>query len=263
MSLYSTGLDKRAPTMILNFNDLEFEVLDTLVAKRYAKFLQENIHEAEQFYFMGESAQQVKDEIDKIVYMLGKEPSDDLNKLHEYFADNEDEPEMTRLNNLIHYLELIDGEFPPRWGYMTKPNSSAEMELFPADYKHFTLERNPGWLYINYAHVGKHFAEIAHTADWEIKPEQFVPQYLARPSFHIWLGDPINPDLIPQFQGKLHFAHKKLKDKLNLPPLTDPALRIGYIPFAKIVGSINNNDIAGHLLRHKLNKQHMELFKNG
>mgnify|MGYP003643904321 CR=1 FL=1 len=246
----------------LNFNDLEFEVLDTLVAKRYAKFLEANIHEAEQFYFMGESEQQVKDEIDKIVYMLGKEPTENLNKLHEYFADNEDETEMTRLNNLIHYLELIQGEFPPRWGMMTKPGSNAEMELFPKDYTEFTLERKPGYLYINYAHVGKHFAEIAHTADWNIKPEQYVPQYLARPSFHIWLGDYINPDMIPAFQGKLHFAHRKLKEKLNLPELNDPSIRIGYIPFAKITGDINNNDLVGHLLKHKLNKEHMELFKN-
>ena len=77
----------------LNFKDLEFEVLDTLVAKRYSKFLMENIHQSKEFYFMGESRMQVKDEIDKIVYMLGKEPTNDLNALHEYFADHEDDHE--------------------------------------------------------------------------------------------------------------------------------------------------------------------------
>ena len=263
MFLYSTGLGQRVLTMKLNFNGIDFEVLDTDVANRYAKFLKENIAEAQEFYFMGESAEQIQDEIDKIVYMLGMEPTKDLNKLHEFFADNENDPEMSRLNNLIHYLELVENEFPPRWGYMTRPGSSAEMELTPEDYKYFTIERQPGWLYVNYAHVGKHFAEIAHTADWNIKPEQYIPQYLARPSFHIWLGDMINPEEIPQFNGKLSFAHRKLKDRLNLPALDDPALRIGYITFAKVKSSINTYDIAGLLFKSKLKNKHMELFTNG
>ena len=137
--------------MILNFNDLEFEVLDNVLALRYAKFLKENINQSREFFFMGETDQQIKDEIDKIVYMLGKEPTNDMNKIHEYFADNEDEPEMSRLNNLIHYYELVTHNFPPRWGYMV---GEAEMELFPADYEHFTLERNPGWLFVYFTHVG-------------------------------------------------------------------------------------------------------------
>ena len=111
MFLYSTGLGQRVLTMKLNFNGIDFEVLDTDVANRYAKFLKENIAEAQEFYFMGESAEQIQDEIDKIVYMLGMEPTKDLNKLHEFFADNENDPEMSRLNNLIHYLELVENEF--------------------------------------------------------------------------------------------------------------------------------------------------------
>ena len=63
----------------LNFNDLEFEVLDTLVAKRFAKFLTEHIHESREFYFMGDSEEQVLTEIDKMVYMLGHEPTRNMN----------------------------------------------------------------------------------------------------------------------------------------------------------------------------------------
>ena len=40
--------------MKLNFNGIDFEVLDTDVANRYAKFLKENIAEAQEFYFMVE-----------------------------------------------------------------------------------------------------------------------------------------------------------------------------------------------------------------
>ena len=247
---------------ILNFKDIEFEVLDTLLAKRYAKFLEENIHQSREFYFMGESRSQVKDEIDKIVYMLGKEPTDDMNKLHDYFADHEDEPEMGRLNNLIHYYELIINEFPPRWGYMV---GNAEMKLFPADYEHFTLHRNPGWLYVNYPHVGKHFAEIAYSMDLDIPKEQYVPQSLCRPSFHIWLGDEITKDHIVQFKNlRLSLAHGMLtRDGWDLPDIDDPALRMGYIPFAKVSDAINTNELTNHLLKCKTkSKNQWELFKN-
>jgi len=245
----------------LNFKGLEFEVLDTLVAKRYAKFLMDNIHQSKEFYFMGETRQQVKDEIDKIVYMLGKDPTDDMNKLHEYFADHEDDPEMSRLNNLIHYYELILNNFPPRWGMMV---GTAEMELFPADYEEFTLTRNPGWLYINYPHVGKHFAEIAYSQDYDIPKEQYVPQSICRPSFHIWLGDTIDQASMNLFDVRLKGVHMKLKDRLNLPELDDPAMRIGYIPFAKLKDSINTNELVNLLLKakSKCNNQ-WELFDGG
>ena len=245
----------------LNFNNIEFDVLDNIFAKRYAKFLMDNIHQSKEFYFMGDKAEDVKAEIDKITYMLGREPTNDLNKLHEYFADHEDEPEMQRLNNLIHYFELLVNDFPPRWGYM---NGEATMELFPADYEHFTLERNPGWLYVNYPHVGKHFAEIAYSNDYNIKKEQYVPQEICRPSFHIWLGDEVGPNQLGAFWPRLSTAHSKLKTRLNLPELDDPAMRIGYIPFAKLKDSINTNELSNLLLKakSKCNNQ-WELFDGG
>ena len=116
MFLYSTGLGQRVLTMKLNFNGIDFEVLDTDVANRYAKFLKENIAEAQEFYFMGESAEQIQDEIDKIVYMLGMEPTKDLNKLHDYFADHEDETAMGRLNNGRHDYDLNKNELQRREG---------------------------------------------------------------------------------------------------------------------------------------------------
>lgn len=245
----------------LNFNGLEFEVLDTPVAKRYATFLMENIHESKEFYFMGETSQQIKDEIDKIVYMLGKEPTDDMNLLHEYFADHEDDPEMQRLNNLIHYYELVENNFPPRWGMMV---GKSTMELTPEDYKYFTLERNPGWLYVNYPHVGKHFAEIAYSNDFSIKKEQYVPQDHCRPSFHIWLGDRVGWEEVSAFWPRLTMAYDKLKNRLDLTDIDDPAMRIGYIPFAKIKDSINTNDLVSLLLKakSKCNDQ-WELFDGG
>ena len=245
----------------LNFKGLDFEVLDTPVAKRFAKFLMDNIHESREFYFMGDKPQEIKDEIDKIVYMLGKEPTNDLNLLHEYFADHEDDPEMQRLNNLIHYYELLVNNFPPRWGMMV---GNSTMELTPEDYEHFTLERHPGWLYVNYPHVGKHFAEIAYSQDYDIKKEQYVPQTVCRPSFHIWLGEDWSTTNMNLFNVRLRTVHMKLQEKLELPDYDDPAMRIGYIPFAKLKDSINTNELVSLLLKakSKCNDQ-WELFDGG
>ena len=138
------------------------------------------------------------------------------------------------------------------------------MELFPADYEHFTLTRNPGWLYVNYPHVGKHFAEIAYSQDYDIPKEQYVPQSICRPSFHIWLGDTIDQASMNLFDVRLKGVHMKLKDRLNLPELDDPAMRIGYIPFAKLKDSINTNELVNLLLKakSKCNNQ-WELFDGG
>ena len=270
MFRYLTEENKMTSSQTLSFNNIEWEVLDTPIARDFSKFLMEEIDKCQEFYFMGETAREIKDEIDKIVYLLGFEPSDfykgkynknyDFNKLHEHFADNENDPEMSRLNNLIHYHELIDSNFPPRWGY-EQGTSISEMFLAPWTYEYFTLNRKAGYLYVNYAHVGKHFAEIAFSGDYEIKKGQYIPQQSARPSFMCWLGDDINPMNIPQFVGALETAHITLKERLNLPDLDDPALRLGYIPFAKLKHRINTNDLQKQLLSMKgKNAKYMELF---
>ena len=38
----------------LSFNDIEFDVIDNVLAKRYSKFLMENINQSKEFYFMGD-----------------------------------------------------------------------------------------------------------------------------------------------------------------------------------------------------------------
>ena len=242
----------------LNFNGIEWEPLDTIVAKRYVSFLEKNKHEAKEFFYLGETQEEIKAEIDKIVFMLGQEPTDDLNKLHEYFADNEEDPEMARLNHLIHYYELVDAGYPPRWGYESGPSY---MDLFPKDYEEFTLERRPGYLYINYPHVGKHFAEIVFSGDINVKQEQFQPQSIARTGFNVWLGPEVDGST---FKNKAKKVHKVLKERLDLPEWNDPSLRLGYIPFAKLKTDINSSDLIQHLLKAKIrHNNYTELFTNG
>ena len=51
----------------ISTQSFHFEVLDNVFAKRYAKFLMDNIHESKEFYFMGDQRTAIKSEIDKII----------------------------------------------------------------------------------------------------------------------------------------------------------------------------------------------------
>ena len=139
---------------------------------------------------------------------------------------------------------------------------NSTMQLFSPDYSYFTLTRLPGYLYINYPHVGKHFAEIAFSEDYDIKKEQYVPQDICRPSFFCWLGEEVSPSNAAW--EKIEEAHIRLKDRLELPDLEDPSMRIGYIPFARLSGDINTNELTNHLLKCKRKSNNQwELFTNG
>ena len=230
----------------LSFNDIEFEINDNLVSRRYSKFLQLNSKNVNQFFYMGETETQIKDEIEKIAYMKGAD-NIDMNELHELFVDNENDKDLIRLNHLIHYYELVTNHYPPRWGF--EPTGEY-MELEEEDYEHFTLTRKFGTLYMGYPHVGKHFAEVVFSNDLDIKEEQYQPQSIARTNFFCWLGRDISaPPAI--FWNRAQKVHKKLKERLNLPELNDSALRMGYIPFATLKTRINSNELVSHLLKVK------------
>ena len=245
----------------LNFNDIEWEVLDTPVAQRFAAFFGTNENTSKEFYFMGETETQVKDEIDKLAFMLKMDTTKGMNELHEIFASyREPSEDHSRLNNLIHYHELITNGYPPRWGYMFgDPN--AQMVIGKDDYPEFTLNRDFGTLYINYSHVGKHFAEIVFSNGLDIAEEQYQPQEFARPGFMCWLGDTLPQDQVTRFEDKAETVRQKLQDRLGLPERGDPSLRLGYIPFATLKTSINNNELVNQLLKSKgKNKNYTELF---
>tara|TARA_B100001109_G_C18629015_1_gene365117 strand:- start:224 stop:664 length:441 start_codon:yes stop_codon:yes gene_type:complete len=143
-------------------------------------------------------------------------------------------------------------------------DDNAKMELFPADYEEFTLTREFGTLYINYSHVGKHFAEIVFSNDFDIKKEQYRPQEYARPSFMCWLGDNLTQSGLSEFNVRVENARQMLQERLDLPEKGDPALRCGYIPFAKLKTRINSSELVNHLLKVKgKNTNYMELFDNG
>ena len=65
------------------------------------------------------------------------------------------------------------------------------------------------------------------------------------------------------FEVRIENARKLLQERLDLPEQGDPALRVGYIPFAKLKTRINSSELVNHLLKAKgKNKNYMELFDN-
>jgi len=51
----------------LNFNEIEWEINDNPISQRYAEFLKDNIEDTNQFFYMGETETQIKDEIDGVM----------------------------------------------------------------------------------------------------------------------------------------------------------------------------------------------------
>ena len=77
----------------------------------------------------------------------------------------------------------------------------------------------------------------------------------------MWLGPEVDGSV---FKKKAKKVHTILKDRLELPEWNDPALRLGYIPFAKLKTDINSSDLIQHLLKAKIrHTNYTELFTNG
>ena len=79
-----------------------------------------------------------------------------------------------------------------------------------------------------------------------------------------WLGNPLEEKDVREFKVRVEHARQILQERLDLPEKDDPALRVGYIPFARLKTSINNSELVNTLLKVKgKNKNYMELFDNG
>ena len=79
-----------------------------------------------------------------------------------------------------------------------------------------------------------------------------------------WLGEDLQEENLTEFNVRVENARQMLQERLDLPERGDPALRVGYIPFAKLKTRINSSELVNHLLKAKgNNKNYLELFDNG
>ena len=185
--------------------------------------LENQLWESEEYYEDDVRLESIEAEIYATCNDLGIVYTD-INTVHEETVDNRAKnPLYSKLNDLIHYYEREQNNYPPRWGYR---NGNSAMVLEDADYDFFTLDRKYGYLYVMYPHVARHFAEAVVAND---PTGTIQPQTLARPNFFCWLGkDSIVTDKFTLMAQDFIDRHKLSYD------LSDKKLALGYIPFAKL-----------------------------
>jgi len=210
--------------MILFLKGIQWETINNSFAERYVEFLGHHLEESEEYYEDNIPAlSNLGDQIKTLCLQLGINYST-INDVHELTVDHRsDDRRYAELNDLIHYYEREQNNYPPRWGYR---NGNSAMELEDSDYDYFTVDRTYGYLYVMYPHVARHFAEAVIAND----PKGTIePQTLARPNFFCWLGkDSIVSDKFALMAQAFIDRHKLSYD------LSDKKLALGYIPFAKL-----------------------------
>ena len=214
--------------MILEFHGIEWETINNSFSERYVEFLNERLSESEEYYednvFLLST---IEDQIKELCLQLGIEYSN-INDVHETtVAHRQDNHLYSKLNDLIHYYEREQNNYPPRWGYR---NGNSAIELQDSDYDFFTVNRKYGYLYVMYPHVARHFAEAVMADD---PTGTIQPQTLARPNFFCWLGK----DSIVENKFKVLAQSFIDRHKLSYE-LSDKKLALGYIPFAKLKNDV-------------------------
>lgn len=215
--------------MILEFRGIEWETINNSFSERYYDHLQKYLFESEEYFEGRKETKKIREEIVEVCKNLGIEFTT-LNDVHEMTVGHRhDDIGYEKLNDLIHYYEREQQNYPPRWGFR---NGNSPMELVESDYDYFTVDRKYGYLYTMYPHVARHFAEAVMADD----PSGTIrPQELVRPNFFCWLGS----DMI--VEDKFMVMAKQFIDKYKLSyDLNDKKLAIGYIPFARLKSEVKD-----------------------
>lgn len=246
--------------MILNFNDLQWRVHEDPFCYRHAKFVEKEYKNCQEYFWLDLNEKQIFKDMDRVRLELNVAPNQKLdpsllNYMHSNFANlvdmaqtKKERDKWSELNDLIHKFELAEKGMPPRWGYT---GGQVTYKLPTECYPKFTVKRKFGDLFISYAHVGKHFAEIVQSQDLNIPRHQIVPQFWARADFFVWLGETVTDEQEEKFLSLAEKTYNQMQDKMPYR-FQDPKLAIGYIPFASLVRTdLTQNDIVEHLRGYK------------
>jgi hypothetical protein len=181
-----------------------------------------------------------------------------LNRLHRHFEElqgptgkasdyysfgtSKTREAICRLNWICHEIEnRIIGEKRMALGQVddvsaaqvTVFHHSPTFNLQPDDYNLFTLDREPGDVFLNYPIVGK--TAFAALCDRDIGPderaERFAPHTLGSASFDVEFGRWAAPNRITQGIRRDEFA--ALCERLGLDPRQHGFLKIGHIDLAR------------------------------
>jgi hypothetical protein len=260
---------------------IPFKELDHSLAKKWAETLKshiENNHEVAQpdrIYNLN-----TEWSIEKIIENINL-CIDGINR-YRYFIDfrltSPDRITQVDFNKLHHYFELMRGEndlpnefyqnSPPeikkyiedynvlihRWEDYGTPGrivvhlkNRFMYDLSDDDYRHWTLNYQPGDVRLNYCHKGKTIWDIFKDNDQEIGDSNIRPQRRYSPDFNISFGRGPSFDS-PIFERYLIWW-EKMEPKLNELGFfkNDPKCAIGHAIIGKVVGNVSEikNKILG------------------
>ena len=253
---------------------LNFELYETDIAKKWFDVLAEQvnnnnkIYESDRFYgFSDESWNETKivSELNKCIKQINKEnpvinhlafvnmSQEHLNQLHHYFeilrgsilsptdfwtnASITTKKSLERYNVLIHRAE----DFYNQKISKLEPRITCTFyhkkryELHDTDYKHFTLLKNFGEVYINYCEVGKSLLDVYRDHDDIVGEDNIRPlrHYSADFRVHFYNNTQTQVDKLLKEMNSWWEKNHNFLSSLGFYQ-NDLKNAIGYIPVAKI-----------------------------
>lgn len=237
--------------------DLVFDVLDTSIAQRWAKEIEQDypLYETERFkswpndgkdleYYRQQLTQQVAvvNNYQPVIAVTEIRSQDDLNYLHKFFenlrgsvtagteffnnAPREVQLAIERFNILIHECEHITRHANNPELVVTYQHRPRH-ELLAGDYQHFTFKWEFGMVYINYCEVGKPLLDVFKDADEHVGDDNVRPLKFYSADFAIKFGASI-PDNVYEYRLS------KFNEWYEQYPLKFEQRALGLIPVARL-----------------------------
>lgn len=204
--------------------------------------------------------EELKTIVDGLVKLGVIKTAADKNRLHENFPKYHDaymdNPEvlrkLRRFNTVIHATEIdrnyeneFDNELAKDGVILNFTTEDSGVPLINEAYDLFELPK-PGYLYMNYPHVGKHFLELALDADTDCPPEQIkLTNKMANGILAGIGGQELNEDFVWK---RLEKFYATIADKLPYE-WGDKRLAIGYLPLGTMINS--NNEVIRKLHEYR------------
>jgi len=242
--------------------ELEFDLLETSIARRWAKEIEANYPLFETERFKGWDNKNVNfynQEINKQLQTLGKDPytiksQEDLNNLHKIFeclrgpveeesdyyknSDQVIKSSINNLNILIHECEhvLRYGTRNPELvcTYQNRPR----YKLQEQDYDLFTAKWKFGTVYINYCEVGKPLIDVYKDQDTIVGTDNVRPLEYYSADFVIKFG----PSISDEEYAK---STENFQNWLSKQTYSFQHLSLGLIPVAVLNTSYSPEELIG------------------
>jgi hypothetical protein len=193
-----------------------------------------------------------------------------INELHREFAHSHriaksitpaNQAIWDRFNVLLHQIESVLNEQTapkqplPRARIVVTFNQPCAVPIQENSYEDFRLSEQFGTAYVNYAHVGRHFAEVFYADDDGIPDEHIQPQRNLSADTSFWFGPTHRDDYEARHREEIcRWFNARRERFAKLGHLWgDPKLALGLIPVADLLNPPTSMEEAVELIRNIAN----------